>query len=57
MPSLLRPLGVVLYRTWVAGRSVDLDEARALCEGLPLDDIEVERIEGVPALAIEGTAR
>ncbi len=57
LPALLRPLGVALYRTWVAGRSVDLDEARALAEGLPLNDLRVDRVDGAPALMIEGIKR
>lgn len=54
LPALLRPLGVAMYRTWVAGRSVDLDEARELAGGLPLSELCVERVEGAPALMIEG---
>jgi len=57
LPALLRPLGVALYRTYVAGRSYDLDEVRALAEGLALRDLQVKRIEGAPALVVEGTAQ
>jgi len=54
LPALFRPLGVALYRTWVAGRSLDLDEARALADDLGLAELRVSRVDGAPALMIEG---
>ncbi len=54
LPRLSRPLYLALFRTWVAGRSLDLDEARALAADLPLVGLEVQRIPRTPALAISG---
>jgi ubiquinone/menaquinone biosynthesis C-methylase UbiE len=53
-PALMRPLNVVLFRALVAGRSLDLEDARALMSGLPLASWEVTRIEGTPALVMRG---
>jgi SAM-dependent methyltransferase len=52
MPSPLRPLGLVLFRTFVAGQGIDGDDARALAAGLPLDDLQIERIGGTPGLLL-----
>lgn len=54
LPQLSRSLYLALFRTWVAGRSFDLDEARALIDGLPLAGAEVQRIPHTPAFAITG---
>jgi ubiquinone/menaquinone biosynthesis C-methylase UbiE len=54
LPRVLGPLALAAFRTWVAGRSLDLDEARALMEGLGLSEQRVERIEGAPALLLLG---
>jgi ubiquinone/menaquinone biosynthesis C-methylase UbiE len=54
LPTLMRPLNVVLFRALVAGRSLDLDDARALMSDLPLASWEVTRIEGTPALLMRG---
>ncbi len=53
---LVRPVALAFFRTWVAGQAFDLDEARALVEGLPLEDVAVRRLEGAPALVIRGRA-
>jgi SAM-dependent methyltransferase len=52
MPSPLRPLGLVLFRTFVAGQGLDLDDVRGLVAGLPLDDVRIERIPGTPGLLL-----
>jgi len=55
MPRALRPLGLVMFRTFVAGQALDLDEGRALLAGARFTDVRVERIAGAPALLM--TAR
>jgi len=54
-PALVRPLVVGFFMTAVAGRSLDLEDARALMKELPLASWEVRRIERMPALAMLGT--
>jgi SAM-dependent methyltransferase len=54
MPRALRPFGLALFRTWVAGQALDLDDARRLAASLPLDDVRVERVEGTPGLVLGG---
>ncbi len=56
MPRGLRPLGLVVFRTWVAGQSIDLDDACALLAPLPLSDARAERIDGTPGLLLRGRA-
>jgi ubiquinone/menaquinone biosynthesis C-methylase UbiE len=53
----LRPLFLAMFRTLVAGRSIDLDDARELCRPLPFAELEVRRIENTPALIVVGTRR
>lgn len=57
MPALMRLGGVAMFRTWVAGHSLDLLEARALAESLPLQDCVVKRVPGTPAFLLQGTRR
>jgi ubiquinone/menaquinone biosynthesis C-methylase UbiE len=54
LPRIFRPMALGAFRTWVAGRSLDLDEARALVQALPLTEHRVERIEGTPGLLLHG---
>lgn len=56
MPRALLPLALALFRTWVAGRSLDLEEARALLAGQPLEHREVSRVQGTPALLMTARA-
>lgn len=51
------PALVPLVRTFVHGRSLDLDEARSLARGLPLEGARAERVTEAPALRIVGTKR
>jgi ubiquinone/menaquinone biosynthesis C-methylase UbiE len=51
----LRPFFLAMFRTLVAGRSIDLDDARELVRALPLASADVRRIENTPALIVEGT--
>jgi len=57
MPGVFHLPGVVLFRSMVAGRSFDLDDARAFAAGLPLDEPRVERIEGSPGWLLSGRKR
>lgn len=54
IPSPLRPLALPFFRTWVAGRSLDLAEAREAAEGAALASVEVSRLEGLPAWLLVG---
>jgi hypothetical protein len=54
VPRPMRALFVPLFRTYVAGRAFDLDEARALLARVHLDEARVEWLEGLPALVIRG---
>ena len=42
------------FRTFIAGQSIDLDDARALAANLDLNPCDVGRIDGTPGLAISG---
>jgi len=54
LPAVARPLNLVLFRTLVAGRSLDLDDARVLMTDVPLVSWEVSRLAGTPALLMRG---
>lgn len=54
IPRLLRPLALAAFRTWVAGQSLDLEEARALMDAHPFAERRVERIDGTPGLLLLG---
>ena len=56
-PAITRPINLALFRTLVAGRSLDLDDARALMGDLPLARWEVIRLEGMPAILMRGECR
>lgn len=53
-PRLLRAPNLALFRTWIAGRSLDLDDARDLASRIVLVDKDVSRIKGFPLLMIAG---
>lgn len=57
LPALTRPLNLLFFRTMVAGRSLDLDDARGLMESLPLASWHVSRLPGTPALVMLGERR
>jgi SAM-dependent methyltransferase len=57
MPRALRPFGLALFRTWVAGQALDLDDARRLTAALPLTEARAERVEGTPGLLLGGRKR
>jgi SAM-dependent methyltransferase len=54
MPRAFYPFGLALFRTWVAGQALDLDDARRLIAELPLSDVRVERVRGAPGLLFGG---
>lgn len=53
----MRPFALMLFRTYVAGQGLDLEDARALLAKLPLEASEAGRIPGAPALIMLGKAR
>jgi ubiquinone/menaquinone biosynthesis C-methylase UbiE len=57
LPSAVFPLTLALFRTWVAGQAFDLAEFEDLAAALPLDERRVRRVEGAPALVLEGIKR
>jgi ubiquinone/menaquinone biosynthesis C-methylase UbiE len=57
LPSPLRGMALAAFRTWVAGQAIDLDDARELLAGLPLEQTEVHRVPGTPALMLGGVKR
>ena len=54
LPAVTRPVTLALFRTLVAGRSLDLDDARALMSDLPLARWEVIRLQRTPAILMRG---
>lgn len=54
IPGLLAPVALTMFRTWVAGQSLDIEEARALAARVPLRDPVVERVPGFPLLLLAG---
>jgi len=54
MPAALRPAALVLFRTYVAGQSIDVEEARALLAPFAWAEREVVRVAGTPALMMRG---
>jgi len=53
-PRFIRPIAHALFRTWVAGHSFDLDDARALMRDVPLVRSDVHRVTGTPTLLMLG---
>jgi ubiquinone/menaquinone biosynthesis C-methylase UbiE len=53
-PRFLDGPNLAVFRTWIAGRSIDLDDARALASGVDLVDAEVGRIPDSPLVMIAG---
>ena len=54
LPAPLKPAALATFRTWVAGQSLDLDDARALAARAPLQQVVVQRIAGMPLLMLAG---
>jgi SAM-dependent methyltransferase len=57
LPWLLFPIELALFRTWVAGQAFDLAEFEAFAGALPLDEGRARRVEGTPAIVLEGIKR
>lgn len=57
LPAPLRIPYLWMFRTYVAGQGLDLDEARAALSDRPLTDTAVQRIPGTPFLMMSGTKR
>ena len=54
MPRFLDGLNLAIFRTWIAGRSIDLDEGRELASQVDLVDVDVSRIPDAPIMLISG---
>ncbi len=54
LPGTMRAVAMPLFRTYVAGQGLDLDDARRLLAGLALESAEARRVEGAPALLMLG---
>ena len=54
LPSALQSAMLPFFRTYILGQGWDSDDARALAEALPLRDSRVQRIPGVPVVALSG---
>lgn len=52
VPWLFRPIALAAFRTWVAGRGIEIDETRKLLAAIDAPDWTIERLEGAPALVI-----
>ena len=52
VPRPVQRIWVPLFRTYVAGQAIDLDDARELLRDQPLAQWEVQRISGFPALVM-----
>lgn len=53
-PRFLGGPNLAFFRTWIAGRSLDLDDARDLASRIKLVDKDVSRIPELPLLMISG---
>ncbi|GMW02757.1 MAG: hypothetical protein AMXMBFR84_38930 [Candidatus Hydrogenedentota bacterium] len=50
IPGILKPVFLPVFRTFVAGQSLDLVDAMALFAGLDVDNSDAHRIPGTPGL-------
>lgn len=57
IPRACVPVALALFRTYVAGESLDADDARIWLGELGLQSHEVRRIAGTPGLLLEGRAQ
>lgn len=53
-PAMMFNVNLGIFRTWVAGRSLDVDDVRAVAAPLALDDKDVGRVKGSPLVYISG---
>ena len=54
MPRFLGSINLAIFHTWIAGRSISLDEARDLASRFDLVDEHVSRITDMPLVMISG---
>jgi len=54
IPGFSRPIFLAFFRTWVAGQSIDLDEAKQLMTHFSLSQCQIQKISNTPALLIQG---
>jgi ubiquinone/menaquinone biosynthesis C-methylase UbiE len=54
LPPMLRPFALQAFRTYVAGQSIDLEDARKLLEAQPIVEATAERVPGAPVLLLTG---
>jgi ubiquinone/menaquinone biosynthesis C-methylase UbiE len=55
MPRFLDAINLAIFYTWIAGRSIDLDDGRALASSTDdLVDVDVSRIPDSPIMMISG---
>lgn len=52
MPRLFDGINLAIFHTWIAGRSIDLDDGRTLASRADLDDVDVSRIPDSPLIMI-----
>ncbi len=52
VPRLFKPIALAAFRTWVAGRGIEIDENRKLLASIDAPNWTVERLQGAPALVI-----
>ena len=55
LPAPLRLPYLWMFRTYVAGQGLDLDDARQAIAGQPIVDATVQRVAGTPLLTITAT--
>lgn len=53
-PRIFDGVQLAIFRTWIAGRSIDIDDARALAAGADLAERVVKRIPDSPLIMIAG---
>lgn len=54
VPRFLHAPALPLFRTFIIGQAIDLDDFRALLDSVPLADGRVARIAGMPGIAMTG---
>ena len=57
VPAVLKPIALAVFRTWVAGRGIEIDETREVLSSIDASEWTVERVQGAPALEITNRAR
>jgi ubiquinone/menaquinone biosynthesis C-methylase UbiE len=54
IPWFTKWAATAMFRTWVSGQSIDMDDARRLMKSLHLIQSEISNVEGTPALLMKG---